>query len=272
MATLFYELFESALKSYVFDKLTASSREEITKKYKMNYNPVEVSTVGDIPQKTLVPHEVYLCSQICSECFVDKNARAPSFDTHYLYEWRRSNAHVAVYTNTYINKTAIVGIRGTDITNTSDLQADIGIVSGNMNDTLKKMIVSTIKIINELIDDGFEPDNIVITGFSLGGDVALYAGGISFRTSKVITFNAGSSPLQNEVLFRNPMAVNYVVKGDIISQNISRISPDNTIILDIPTGNLLEAHRLTTIINNIFSDYTIKQRERGRYKTINADF
>lgn len=271
-ATLFYELMESALKSYVFDKLTASSREEVTEKYKLNYNPLQVSTVGDIPQKIEVPHEVYLCSLICNECFKPVASRELVFDNHYFYDQNRSNERVAVYLNTFINNTAIVGIRGTDITNPDDIRADMGIVLGEANPQLMSIVRKTIAIINSLVESGFEPDNITITGFSLGGDVALYAGTTTFLSSKIITFNAGSSPLQRDEMFRNPMAVNYVVKGDVISQNIAQISPTNTIELDIPTGSLLEAHRLTTIINHTHSDYVIQKRERGRFKTIHADF
>ena len=271
MATLFYELLESALKSYVFDKLTASSRDEITERYKNNYNPLQVSTISDIPQKIKVSHEAYLCALICNECFKPVAERNAVFDNHYFYTQNMSNERIAVYLNTFINKTAIIGIRGTDLTNTDDIRADMGIIQGDFenNTKLMRIVNNTIGVINRLISDGYEADNITITGFSLGGDVALYCGA-NFNTSRIITFNAGSSPLQDEVIFRNPLATNYIVSGDIISQNIEQVSPHNTEVLNIPVGSALEAHKLSTILTHIYSDYENQKRERGRYKSLSV--
>ena len=265
MATVFYELLEEALKSYVFDKVTASSREKVTEKYKMNYNPLQVSTISDVFQKIEIPHEAYLCGEMCNEAFKSVENRQGVFDTYYLYSRKHSTERVAVYTKTFLTNTAIVAIRGTKLTDVNDIQADMGLLTGTGTLSFFEMVEEVKLRVMGLMNSGFDADNIILTGFSLGGDIALDLGFKTFKTSRVITFNAGSSPLQNEDMFRNQLATNYVVEGDVISQNIASVSPWNTVVLKIPAESTLKAHKLSTLIGGVYSSVELN-RERGRFK------
>jgi len=109
----------------------------------------------------------------------------------------------------------VVGVRGTDVSNISDLLTDIAIVGGVSNFTPRQAVVNNI-VQNAI--NVYGKDKVVLSGHSLGGKLSTNAAN-KFGLRAYI-YNAASSPL--DIFSRSNkniqnFSTNYAGNRDIVS-------------------------------------------------------
>lgn len=132
-------------------------------------------------------------AKIAREVYQAPEKRAKEIDGFKLDE-SSNRRDSAVYVND--KGKAFVAHRGTDVTNKkkaiSDLAEDALIVAGLSNTALSKRNTKANKLIKEAVDK-YGKGNVVLTGHSLGGRVALNTAEKNDLKAKV--YNPGSSPV-----------------------------------------------------------------------------
>ena len=159
----------------------------------------------------------------------------PTIIDGYNYDPQLSNSNTAIY---YNNENVIIGFRGT--VNIDDLITDVSVIKGTADNARFQQAIEIYKKVR----GKYEKQNILATGHSLGGSLALYLN--SLYGIKVETFNAGmglgflkSNPHRSNALM-------YVIKGDPIS---SLAGLSNLGILKVynpidPNAGLRERHSM----------------------------
>ena len=130
----------------------------------------------------------------------------PDIIDNYNLDKQLSDSETAIY---YNQSNVIIGFRGT--ANVKDLITDIDIVRGTTNDPRYKQ---AIDIYNK-VKGKYPNENIIATGHSLGGNLALYLNSLYGIQSE--SFNAG---LGLGFIKSNPnkdKAILNIIKGDPIS-------------------------------------------------------
>ena len=115
----------------------------------------------------------------------------------------------------------IVGCRGTDVfssTGTLDLKDDKKIAFGSYCDL--SLVAEASDIIQRIIDEGYDYEDIIIVGHSLGGSAALCVS--TQYKIRCISLNGGASPTNPVMAGPGPMlATHYHIFGDLISTHVS---------------------------------------------------
>ena len=136
-----------------------------------------------------IPRVAYISAIVAQQTYNEPSKRIEYIDLHYKYYPEYSNDRIAVYLHIFLTNQAIIGIRGTRITDEDDIEADLDIIfsKDNKNSLVNKTQQETDDILEKLENRfDIETDNVVITGHSLGALIACYS---SYR--KYDTGNAG---------------------------------------------------------------------------------
>jgi hypothetical protein len=130
----------------------------------------------------------------------------PDLIDNYTLDKELSDPETAIY---YNQSNVIIGFRGT--ANLKDVITDIDIIKGSTNDPRYKQAVD----IYNKVKGKYPNENIIATGHSLGGNLALYLNSLYGIQSE--SFNAG---LGLGFIKSNPnrdKAILHIIKGDPIS-------------------------------------------------------
>lgn len=109
---------------------------------------------------------------------IDNKTHINELEKSLVYDESISNDRCAVYYYKYNHKYAIIGYRGTDITNMDDIITNLNILIGNANIEYVKNALDIYNIATK------KYDSIIVCGHSLGGyvanAVAMYKGCLSY--------------------------------------------------------------------------------------------
>lgn len=222
--------------------------------------------------KPIIPRIAYTSAIACQQSYEEPSKRQEYIDLHYKYYPEYSNDRIAVYLHLFLTNQAIIAIRGTRITDEEDLEADVDIILGKDDNSslVSKTQTETDNILSKLKNRfDIEPDNITITGHSLGAVLAAYC---SYRKGNAAyLFNVGITGSQrmaedlpsilnhipgfdfarNSSVFKNPLITSYIMIGDPISASSSLVFENTVILRPVPPPTSpLQSHSLEFLIQN----------------------
>lgn len=160
----------------------------------------------------------------------------------YNYDTMLSNSNVKVFHNPEKNK-LVVGVAGTHSTN--DVLTDVNLAFGNLKNTDRYK--EARNILNRA-KEKYSPNDVVISGHSLGGSISQYIAG---KNDKVYTLDKGATIGQktrkNEVAYRT--------QGDVVSllnAGSKRVTtlPNKNLPTGFLVGDILKAHNVDNIKNS----------------------
>jgi len=223
-------------------------------------------------RKITIPRDDYLSALVASEVYETPAKRKKKIEIYELDERYNTERTVIYKTDMRYDDIFIIGIRGTS-NSFIDLLSDVLILVGKDRLSIRKNIqVNFIKdAIQKLQEEGYNPRQSIITGHSLGGTMCTYMIE-EIPIIRGVAFNMGASPLQNQTIAKFTLSKppltnfedrirfrNYFVKGDLVSVSSKYLYSDTVeLVTTPPPSNMLEAHKMSFIINHTTPDKALR--------------